>query len=76
MTSEQKGLMPDPNACAALGCAMQTEPLETCREHRCPHRWLRQAREDRARREEHDAREKAEARKSGLDEGGADARGL
>ncbi len=53
--------MTDPDACVALGCPMRGEPIETCREHRCPHRWLRQAREDRARRDENDARERSEA---------------
>ncbi len=48
--------MTDSNPCAALGCAMRTEPIETCRDHRCPHRWLRESREDRARREEKDRR--------------------
>ena len=45
---------PDSDPCAALGCAMQTQPVETCRDHRCPHRWQREAKEDRARREEKD----------------------
>jgi hypothetical protein len=50
--------MSDPNPCDILGCAMQGEPVETCRDHRCPHRWTREAREDRQRRDEKD-REKA-----------------
>jgi hypothetical protein len=45
--------VPDP--CAATGCAMQEDPLETCREHRCPHRWQREGKEDRQRREAKDA---------------------
>ena len=32
-------IYPDP--CAATGCAMQGEPAEVCRDHRCPHRWQR-----------------------------------
>jgi hypothetical protein len=40
----------DLNPCGAAGCAMQVVPLETCRDHRCPHRWQREAAEDRTRR--------------------------
>ncbi len=50
MTSDR----PDP--CITTGCAMQTEPIETCRDHRCPFRWTREEREDRQRREEKDRR--------------------
>ena len=32
----------DPDPCATAGCAMQGDPLETCRDHRCPHRWRRE----------------------------------
>ena len=32
-----------PNPCATIGCAMQSDPIETCRDHRCPHRWQREA---------------------------------
>jgi hypothetical protein len=46
--------MTTPNPCAALGCSMQTQPVEMCRDHRCPHRWQREGREDRARRDEKD----------------------
>jgi hypothetical protein len=28
----------DPDQCVATGCAMQADLLETCRDHRCPHR--------------------------------------
>ena len=49
---------PDPDPCVAFGCAMRTESVETCRQHRCPHRWTREAAEDRQRREERDAKEK------------------
>ncbi len=46
----------DANPCGALGCAMTAEPVSVCRDHRCPHRWLRESREDRQRRDEHDRR--------------------
>lgn len=42
-------IYPDP--CAAAGCAMQADPLDTCRDHRCPHRWQREAAEDRGSRD-------------------------
>jgi len=32
-----------PNSCQALGCNMQDDPVEVCRDHRCPHRWQREA---------------------------------
>jgi hypothetical protein len=41
----------DPDPCATAGCAMQDSPLETCRDHRCPHRWRRKEAEDWAGRE-------------------------
>ena len=44
-----------PNACETLACSMRGEPVETCRDHRCPHRWQREAVEDRQRREAKDA---------------------
>lgn len=44
------------NVCAR--CAMQGEPIETCRDHRCPIRWQREAVEDRRRREEKDRKAK------------------
>lgn len=50
----------DPNPCDATGCAMQTEPLTVCVDHRCPHRWTREAREDRARRDARDAERRSE----------------
>ena len=50
----------DPNVCSVLGCAMQDDPVEVCRDHRCPHRWTREAREDRARREANDAARRRE----------------
>ena len=42
---------PDPDPCIATGCPLQGESVEVCRDHRCPHRWTREAREDRAERE-------------------------
>jgi hypothetical protein len=48
--------MTAPDPCAALGCSMRAQPVETCRDHRCPHRWQREGREDRGRRDEKDAR--------------------
>lgn len=50
--SDPQEARPDP--CATLGCAMREQPVETCRDHRCPHRWQREAAEDRKRREEKD----------------------
>lgn len=50
--------MNDPDPCQATGCAMQNETLTVCVDHRCPHRWTREGREDRQRREEKDAKEK------------------
>lgn len=47
---------PEPNPCSALGCQMQAEPIEMCRDHRCPHRWTREGREDRVKREAKDRR--------------------
>jgi hypothetical protein len=44
----------DPDPCAATGCAMREDPLETCWDHRCPFRWQREGREDRQRRSEKD----------------------
>ena len=46
--------MIDPDPCSALGCALQDQPIKVCRDHRCPHRWQRESREDRAKREEKD----------------------
>lgn len=42
----------DPDPFVTTVCAMQGEPTEVCRDHRCPHRWQREAAEDGARREE------------------------
>jgi len=56
MTPETNVLR-DPDPCSALGCAVQTEPVEVCRDHRCPHRWTREARLDREAREEKDRNE-------------------
>ena len=42
-----------PNPCSTIGCAMQSDPIETCRDHSCPHRWQREAAEDRERSDEH-----------------------
>lgn len=41
-----------PNPCSTIGCAMQSDPIETCRDHSCPHRWQREAAEDRERSDE------------------------
>lgn len=49
-------IIPDPDPCQALGCAMQTEPVDVCGDQRCPHRWTREGREDWQRWEEKDAR--------------------
>jgi len=48
----------DPDPCLATGCAMQTGPVEVCRDHRCPHRWTREARLDREARDRADAKER------------------
>ena len=45
-----------PDPCIELACAMQAGPLETCRDHRCPFRWQREAVADRLEREEKDRR--------------------
>jgi hypothetical protein len=42
-----------PNPCSTIGCAMQSDPIETCRDQSCPHRWQREAAEDRERSDEH-----------------------
>ena len=52
MTPEVLAFPTDPDPCAAIGCAMQGEHAEVCREHRCPHRWQREEAEDRARARE------------------------
>jgi hypothetical protein len=52
-------IIEDVDPCAALGCAMQVEPIETCRDHRCPHRWIKESRLDRAERARKDAIEAA-----------------
>ena len=54
--------MTDPNPCLATGCAMLNGPVETCRDHRCPFRWTREAVEDRARR---DAKDRPSFREEG-----------
>lgn len=41
----------DPDPCRTTGCAMKTEPVAICRDHRCPYRWTREARLDRAARD-------------------------
>lgn len=46
----------DPNPCQATGCDMEKDPVEACRKRGCGFRWQREAREDRARREEKDRR--------------------
>jgi len=51
--------VPDIDPCRETGCAMLSGPIETCRDHRCPIRWQREAREDRVEREEKDARIRA-----------------
>jgi hypothetical protein len=53
--------MSEPNPCAVLSCPKIDEPVETCRDHRCPHRWQREGREMRERDEERDRREREEA---------------
>jgi hypothetical protein len=52
MTPEVLAFPTDPDPCAATGCAMQGEPAEVCRDHRCPHRGEREAAEDRSRARE------------------------
>lgn len=52
MTPEVLAFPTDPDPCTAAGCAMQGDPLGKCRDHRCPHRWHRDAVEDRGGREE------------------------
>jgi hypothetical protein len=56
MTKEALTFQADPDPCSVLACSMQTEPVETCRDHRCPHRWTRESREDRSDRERKDRR--------------------
>jgi hypothetical protein len=58
MITEVLTFQADPDPCSVLGCAMQTEPIETCRDHRCPHRHHRERVEDRQRRDLADARAK------------------
>jgi hypothetical protein len=53
-------IIEDVDPCLALSCSMQGDPVEVCRDHRCPHRWTREARIDRARRDQADAKERAE----------------
>ena len=50
------GPLPDP--CAILRCPMIGSPIETCRDHRCPHRWQREGKERRERDRQRDEREK------------------
>jgi hypothetical protein len=50
----------DPDPCAVLGCAMQEQPVETCRDHRCPYRHHRERVEARKRQQAHDAKARAE----------------
>lgn len=50
----------DPDPCAVLGCAMQTGPVEVCRDYRCPHRWQREAAEDRQAQARADAKRRAD----------------
>ena len=59
MTDEVLTFPADPDPCSVLGCAMQDEPLTVCADHCCPHRWTREATEDRARREEQDRKARA-----------------
>jgi hypothetical protein len=47
--------MTDPNPCSVIGCIYLTEPVERCEQERCPYRWQREGREDRAERERKDA---------------------
>ncbi len=46
------------NACETLGCPARHEPIAYCKDHRCPWRWQRESREDRARRDEKDRQAK------------------
>jgi len=39
-------------ACQALSCTWRSFLIDVCREERCPHRWQREAVEDRARSRE------------------------
>ena len=48
--------MSEPNPCEALKCALREKLIVECVEMACPHRWQREAREDRVKREEKDAR--------------------
>lgn len=62
-----------PNPCSTISCALQSDPIETCRDHRCPYRWQREAAEDRERSDEYfrnARRETDEAQKVPTDQGG------
>lgn len=49
--------MDEPNPCETLKCAVREKPIAECVELCCPHRWTRESREDRVRREQKDRRE-------------------
>ena len=51
----------DPNPCSTIGCALQSDPIATCRDHRCPYRWQREAAEDRERSGEYYRNARGEA---------------
>ncbi|MBE0557738.1 MAG: hypothetical protein IH628_10945, partial [Proteobacteria bacterium] len=60
---------------STIGCALQSDPIETSRDHRCLYRWQREAAEDRERSDEYfrNARRKAnDAQKLLTDQGGID----
>ncbi len=50
----------DPNPCQALSCNDALQPVTECWRRSCAYTWARMAREDRQRREEHDAKARAE----------------
>jgi hypothetical protein len=52
----------DPLPCDALGCFLRRHSILMCRAERCCSRWMRQAAEDRARREDRERRDLADAR--------------
>ena len=49
--------------CEALGCAMRQHDIRFCTEQYCPHRWQRQAAQDKARDKEREEREKEAKRR-------------
>jgi len=57
---------PEPNACSALSCRLQEEPVTVCRDLCCPYCWQREGREDRAKREACDSAASKPVKKVGL----------